>query len=159
MAFYDPVTWVPYLPWLPIAYLVWDAWAATMEQNRYIIGPSMVIGTVYLMAKNWTILKLGRTVPGPYLVCPSPCHVFRWLMMRYRMKSFIYLKHKPIAKAIFTYGILNSPLRLVYTPSRPSTPISPGSATAMSIRYVSSTISLFFSLWFMQAHAMLLLPS
>jgi hypothetical protein len=84
MAFYDPVTWVPYLPWLFVAYLVWDAWGPTysMGQNCYFIGLSMVVGAVYLMAKNWTILKLGNVVPAPYLVCPSHCYNFRWLMMR-----------------------------------------------------------------------------
>jgi hypothetical protein len=84
MAFYDPVNWVPYLPWLIVAYLVWDAWGPTysMVQSGNFIDPRMLAGPVYLMAKNWTILKLGNIVPEPYLVCPSHCYDFRWLMMR-----------------------------------------------------------------------------
>lgn len=69
MVFYDPVTWVPYLPWLLVAYIVWDAWAPTFYRgdSHYFITPTAVVGIVYVLARNWTGLKISKIVPEPYL--------------------------------------------------------------------------------------------
>ena len=82
MAFYDPVTWIPILPWLLVTYLVWDALVGIgdvgyMRKNGYIIGPTIIVMAVYTVARNWAVVEVSNIVPDPYLVSILEYHL-KW---------------------------------------------------------------------------------
>jgi hypothetical protein len=79
MAFYDPVTWVPYLPWVIVAYIAHDAYSPKFYRgDNYFFSPNMLALTIYALTNIWSS-KVWQIVPEPYLVSLLTLYL-QWLM-------------------------------------------------------------------------------
>lgn len=70
----NPITWVPYLPWMGVAYIIKEAQSSLFE-GPYKLLVSAVYLSIYLIASFWQS-QVTRIVPEPYLVRPpSPLYI------------------------------------------------------------------------------------
>lgn len=72
---WNPTTWVPYLPWIGVAYIINDA-QSSLFKGPYKLLIMAAYLAIYTIASFWQG-QVTKIVPNPYLV-PLPfsvCHI------------------------------------------------------------------------------------
>lgn len=73
----DPATWVPYLPWIGVGYILYDA-HSTLHSGQYHFASTVAELVLYAIAFFWQS-QVTEIVPRPYLVLsrPPPLEIIR----------------------------------------------------------------------------------
>lgn len=66
----DPTSWVPYLPWIGVAYIIYDA-HSTLHLGSFSFASTVADLFLYAIAFFWQN-QVTEIVPEPYLVCSPP---------------------------------------------------------------------------------------
>jgi hypothetical protein len=70
----NPTMWVPYLPWIGVAYVIKDA-QSTLFGGPYKLLAATFCISLYAIASLWQS-QVTKIVPEPYLVCLPCFHTF-----------------------------------------------------------------------------------
>ena len=66
MSTFSPVAIVPWIPWLGVGYICWDALSSAFDSsNKVLVG--FVYAAIYILASFWQG-QVTKIVPEPYLV-------------------------------------------------------------------------------------------
>jgi hypothetical protein len=127
----NPTTWVPYLPWIGVAYVIKDAQSSFFE-GPYKLHATAVYLSIFSIASFWQS-QVTKVVPEPYLVSLVLFQVFR--AKQTRMRSSTYLKHRLTVSVTSISGTRNSPPLRAYTLLQRFLQIWVELGTAMSSHY------------------------
>jgi hypothetical protein len=71
----NPTTWVPYLPWLGVGYIIHDAQSSLLAAPYHLLVTAAYL-FIYAVAYFWQ-RQVTLNVPDPYLVCLPLFQIFR----------------------------------------------------------------------------------